>query len=185
MLDANEDAALASAQDALAAFGPQFEAAYLGGLRRKLGLATEREGDAALMQDLLARMAANRADFTLTFRGLCGAAAGPEGDATVRALFTDPGAYDDWAARWRARLADEPAAPAERAAAMRAVNPAIIPRNYLVEAALDAALQREDLEPFEKLLAALEHPFEDAPPNSPYATRPVPAGTAYQTFCGT
>ena len=185
LLDADEDAALASAQDALAAFGPQFEAAYLGGLRRKLGLATEREGDAALMQDLLARMAANRADFTLTFRGLCGAAAGPEGDATVRALFTDPSAYDDWAARWRTRLADEPATPATRTAAMRAVNPAIIPRNYLVEAALDAALQREDLEPFEKLLAALEHPFEDAPPNSPYATRPVPADTAYQTFCGT
>jgi len=185
LLDADEDAALASAQDALAAFGPQFEAAYFGGLRRKLGLATEREGDAALMQDLLARMAANRADFTLTFRGLCAAAAGPEGDAAVRGLFTDPGAYDDWAARWRTRLADESAAPAERAAAMRAVNPAIIPRNHLVEAALDAALQREDFGPFERLLAALEHPFKDLPASSPYAARPVSAGTAYQTFCGT
>ena len=185
LLDADEDAALASAQDALAAFGPQFEAAYLGGLRRKLGLATEREGDAALMKDLLARMAANRADFTLTFRGLCNAAAGPEGDAVVRGLFADPGAYDEWAARWRMRLADEPAAPAEHAAAMRAVNPAIIPRNHLVEAALGAALQHNDFGPFEELLAALEHPFEDVPASSPFATRPVSAGTAYQTFCGT
>ena len=80
---------------------PRFEAAYLGGLRRKLGLSAEREGDAALAQDLLRRMAENGADFTLTFRRLCDAAAGPEGDAAVRALFADPAAYDAWAARWR------------------------------------------------------------------------------------
>ena len=49
----NEEAALASANEALAAFGPQFEAAHAAGLRRKLGLFTEREGDAALAQDLL------------------------------------------------------------------------------------------------------------------------------------
>ena len=103
----------------------------------------------------------------------------------MRGLFADPGAYDEWAARWRMRLADEPAAPAEHAAAMRAVNPAIIPRNHLVEAALGAALQHNDFGPFEELLAALEHPFEDVPASSPFATRPVSAGTAYQTFCGT
>ncbi len=184
LLDADEDAALASAQEALAVFGPQFEAAYFGGLRRKLGLATAREGDAALMQDLLARMAANSADFTLTFRGLCSAAAGPEGDAAVRALFTDPGAYDEWAARWRTRLADEADVPAARAA-MRAANPAVIPRNHLVEAALDAAMHGADFGPFEALLAVLEQPYEDLPAGNPYAARPEPAGAAYQTFCGT
>ena len=87
----DEEAALASAQEALAAFDPQFEAARRAGLRRKLGLFTEREGDAALAEDLLERMAANRADFTLTFRRLCNAAAGPEGDEGVRELFADPG----------------------------------------------------------------------------------------------
>ena len=103
----NEEAALASAKEALGAFGPQFQAAYGAGLRRKLGLFTEREGDAELSQDLLTRMAANRADFTLTFRRLCDAAAGPEGDEGVRALFADPGAYDSWAAGWRRRLKEE------------------------------------------------------------------------------
>ncbi len=101
------EAGLASAHEALAAFGTQFEAAYLGGSRRKLGLLTEREGDAALGVDLLERMAANDADFTLTFRRLCDAAAGPEGDAGVRGLFADPGAYDLWAAGWRKRLVED------------------------------------------------------------------------------
>ena len=43
----DEDAAVASANEALLAFDPQFEAARLAGFRRKLGLGTEREGDAA------------------------------------------------------------------------------------------------------------------------------------------
>ncbi len=185
LLDTDETAAMTSAKEALSAFSPRFEAAYLGGLRRKAGLLTEREGDADLLQDLLTLMAANGADFTLTFRGLCAAAAGPEGDAAVRALFEDGGAYDGWAARWRERLAAEPSDPAARAGAMRAVNPAVIPRNYLVEAALEAALERGDLGPFEELLAALEHPYEDRPRFERYAAKPGQPERAYRTFCGT
>ena len=94
----------------------------------------------------------NAADFTLTFRRLCDAAAGRGADAAVRALFADPTAYDAWAARWRQRLAAGRRGPRTRAAAMRAVNPAFIPRNHVVEAALDAAVTREDFGPFEELL---------------------------------
>ena len=186
LLGERENAALAAAQEALAAFAPRFEAAYFGGLRRKIGLSTEREGDAALAQDLLARMAENGADFTLVFRRLCDAAAsGPEADGAVRALFTDPGAYDAWAGRWRERLAEELETPAARAAAMRAVNPAFIPRNHLVEAALKAAIEREDFGPFEDLLEVLSRPYEDRPGLERYAAPPAPEERVLQTFCGT
>ena len=103
LLDGDETAAT----DALAAFAPRFQAAYFAGLRRKIGLLTEREGDDELTQSLLKLMATDGADFTLTFRRLCDAAEGPAGDAAVRALFKDAGAYDAWAARWRVRLAAE------------------------------------------------------------------------------
>ena len=102
----SEESAVASANEALAAFEPQFKAARSAGLLRKLGLLTEREGDAALAEDLLECMAANRADFTLTFRRLCDTEA--ECDAGVRALFADPGDYDAWAAGWRRRLEGNP-----------------------------------------------------------------------------
>ena len=49
----DEEAAVEVAREALAAFEPRFQAAHLAGLRRKLGLSTEREGDAALARDLL------------------------------------------------------------------------------------------------------------------------------------
>ena len=48
------------AKEALSAFAPRFQAAYFGGLRRKIGLLTEQEGDDNLTQDLLKLMAADR-----------------------------------------------------------------------------------------------------------------------------
>ena len=158
----------------MAGFAPRFEAAHLGGLRRKLGLSTERQGDAALAKDLLERMAANGADYTLTFRLLCDAAAGLAGDAAVRKLFAEPDAYDSWAVGWRHRLDAEPGSPAARRSAMRSVNPAYIPRNHLVEAALQAAVTRQDFSRFEDLLAVLSHPYEDRPDQAHYAAPPRP-----------
>ena len=183
LLGDGQDAGQASAQEALATFGPRFEAAYFGGLRRKIGLATEQEGDTVLIQDLLACMA-GAADWTLTFRRLCAAAAGPEGDDAVRTLFADGGAYDGWAVRWRARLTAEAVPPQARADAMRRLNPAVIPRNHLVEAALAAALQ-DDLGPFEALLDATALPFEDRSGFEQYALPPTQVDPSYQTFCGT
>jgi serine/tyrosine/threonine adenylyltransferase len=177
------EAALAAAKESLTAFGPQFEAARAAGLRRKLGLVTEREGDAALAVDLLKRMAENRADFTLTFRRLCDAAEGLEGDEGVRELFVDPSAYDAWAAAWRHRLEEEPAAL--RAAAMRMANPAFIPRNHMVQAVLDAAIERQDFQPFEELLDVVSRPYEDRPGLERYATPARPEECVSQTFCGT
>ncbi len=181
----SEEAALGSAEEALAAFEPQFVAARSAGLNRKLGLFTERAGDAALAEDLLERMAANRADFTLTFRRLCDAAASPDGDGDVRAIFADPGAYDGWAAGWRRRLDEEPVSRDERAAAMRRTNPAFIPRNHMVEAALNAAVREQDFQPFEELLDVVSSPYEDRPDHEKYMTPARPEECVTQTFCGT
>jgi uncharacterized protein YdiU (UPF0061 family) len=181
----SEASAVAAANEALSTFEPQYQAARFAGLRRKLGLCTEREEDAALAEDLLQRMHANRADFTLTFRRLCDAAAAPEGDASVRSLFANPGAYDGWAAEWRRRLDSEPLDAQARAILMRSVNPAVIPRNHLVEAALDAANQRQDFQPFEELLDAVSRPYEERPGFERYTMPARPDEAVLQTFCGT
>ena len=185
LLAADEGAAVAEAESVLEGFSTQFEAAYHGGLCRKIGLADPREGDAALAGDLLKRMADNQADFTLTFRNLCAAAERPEADGAVRDLFVDPTAYDDWAARWRRRLAEEPRDGAETARAMRAANPAFIPRNHRVEAMIEAAIERDDFAPFERLLSVLARPYDDQPEAAAYAEPPADRGVGYRTFCGT
>jgi uncharacterized protein YdiU (UPF0061 family) len=129
-------------------------------------------------------MARGKADFTLTFRRLSDAAHGGTSE-TVRQLFFEPAAYDEWAARWRQRLAQEPQSPAERQAAMRAVNPAFIPRNHRIEAVIAAAVTDDDYAPFEQLLRVLAKPFEDQPTFAGYANPPAAHERVCQTFCGT
>src|SRR6185437_14008263 len=125
-----------------------------------------------------------QADFTLTFRRLSDTA-GDAGDDSIRAQFTDPTAFDEWTMRWRQRIADEPQSAQERQAAMRAVNPAFIPRNHRVEAVIRAAVDRDDYAPFEELLVVLSRPFEDQPAYADYQQPPQPHERVCQTFCGT
>ena len=174
----DQEKAIAQAQEILGEFVEKFTAAYQAGLRNKIGLFTMRDGDEALVQDLLDAMARNQADFTLSFRRLCEAALDPANDAGVRALFAEPPAYDEWAARWRQRASEEPHSPAERRAAMLSVNPAFIPRNHRVEAVIHYA-------PFEELLAVLSKPYQDQPQFADYAEPPQPDQRVLQTFCGT
>ena len=176
LLDDDKEAALASAHAALDAYPALFEAAYLEAFRRKLGLAQAHEDDAALIGDLLQRMAQQRADFTLTFRRLSEATAAED---PARALFADPGAFDGWATAWRARLAREGGLTPSRRQAMREANPAFIARNHRVQAALAGG------RPLDELLTVLAAPFDDHPGLEAYADPPRPEEVVHQTFCGT
>jgi serine/tyrosine/threonine adenylyltransferase len=185
LLDDDQDAAVGGAQAALAEFKPVFEQAYLDGFRRKLGLVGEDEEDAALISALLEAMALNRVDFTLFFRRLADAQAEGEGDEPLHSLFADPAAYHAWIGRWRSRLQRDGGDPAERRAAMRAANPAFIPRNHRVEAVIRAAVDREDFGPFNELVELLSRPFDDQPGFEHYVEPPKAEERVLATFCGT
>jgi uncharacterized protein YdiU (UPF0061 family) len=181
----DQEKAIAEAQEVLGAFGDNFNDAYKAGLRNKLGLFTEREHDQALAQALLDAMAKGNADFTLTFRRLSDAAEGAALDEQVRQLFDEPSGFDEWATQWRQRIARETQSPAERRAAMRAANPAFIPRNHRIEAVIQAAVANNDYALFEELLTVLAKPFDDQPAFATYADPPEPHERVCQTFCGT
>jgi uncharacterized protein YdiU (UPF0061 family) len=185
LLGGDTDAGIAEAEQSLDAYRPAFELAFLGGLRRKLGLLTERESDAELARDLLELMSANGADFTLTFRRLSEAASVQEECAGVRGLFADPSAYDEWERRWRQRLEQEPTDAATRRDAMLAANPAFIPRNHRVEAVIRAAVDEGDFAPFHELVTVLSNPFETQPAFARYEEPPAENERVLQTFCGT
>lgn len=140
--------------------------------RAKLGLSTARDGDTALIGELLSAMAENDADYTNTFRGLV--------DGTARDQFTDPAVFDRWAVRWETRLADEP----DPQAVMRAANPAFIPRNHRIEEMIQAALAG-DMAPFERLMQVLSQPYDDQPDAADLRKPPLPDEEVQATFCGT
>ncbi len=185
LLPGSAEAALETAQAAINRFPDLYREAWLGVMRRKLGLSTSAEGDAELIAGLLSTMEANEADFTLTFRRLSDhATPDAERQPKARDLFNKPSAFDAWAERWTARLADDPMAPAERQAMMHTANPRFIARNHRVEEAL-AAADEGDLKPLERLAKVLARPFDDQPDEASLAQPPRTNETVVQTFCGT
>ncbi len=176
----DEERAVALAVDALGGFRPQYSAAWSAGMRDKLGLRSAHDGGpdeavaTALVDDLLAQLVQSHVDHTSFYRALAAAA---RGDAEpARLLFLDLPAFDGWLERWRALGPD--------ADAMDRVNPLYVPRNHLVEEALDAGTDG-DLEPLTRLVEAVTSPYEERPGLERYA-EPAPQDFGrYQTFCGT
>ena len=138
-----------------------------------------------MVERFLELMFASHTDFTLGFRRLCRAAAGSEGDDEVRSLFADTGGFDSWVVEWRKRLKEEPNSPQERVQSMRVANPAFIPRNHLVEAALKAASEHQDYQPFEELLDVISCPYEERQDLERYTMPARAEERVTQTFCGT
>ena len=183
--EGSEEGAVASATEALATFATVYESSRRTGFRRKLGLTTEQDGDAALAEALLEIMAAGQADFTLTFRRLCHAAASPPQDAAVAALFRNPASFTAWAATWHRRLQQESVSSEERLTSMQQANPSVLPRNHFVQAAIEAAVDRQDFQPFEELLQAATQPYVSLPQFVRYTIPAREEECVHATFCGT
>jgi len=160
---------------ALAALEPYktvFLDALLAALRGKLGLRSARSEDRDLADDLLRLMAADRADFTITFRRLAGFDSSVGADNPgVRDLFIDRQAFDAWALRYGERLRAEASIDAERAARMNRVNPKFVLRNHLAETAIERA-RSGDFGEVQRLLKVLQQPFDEQPENEECASFP-------------
>lgn len=188
LLDPDDiEAAKTAAYDALAAYDSAFDRVWQAGLRHKIGLAddTAADGDADLTGRLLAIMAEQGADFTLTFRRLAEVdGRDPGHDGAVRQLFSAPEAFDAWARDWRARLARESRDDAARRAAMRAVNPAYVLRKHHVYAVYTSLLEGETGD-LDRLWRVLREPYADHPEMAAWARPPAAGERVRWTFCGT
>ena len=144
-------------------------------MKRKLGLFNGEADDEALIQELLEWMHKNKADFTNTFAGL--------GEAADQGSKPED-AFLQWHGKWQARLSRQPQSAEESARLRQSANPAFIPRNHLVEAAL-AAAQEGDLAVMERLLEILKAPYDHSKIAPEYRVPDPSGGTDYRTFCGT
>jgi len=182
LLHVDTDTAVAAATDVLQSFPGHFHVYWNRGMRAKLGLADGRRQDAALIDDLLALLHAQRVDFTSCFRALSSSVRGDP--APAQSLFAEPSSFDAWSERWRTHLSAQASAPRAVAQGMDRVNPAYIARNHQVEEAL-AAANAGDLQPFRRLLDVLAKPFDERPGLEDYAAPAPLSFGAYRTFCGT
>ncbi|MEC9403358.1 MAG: protein adenylyltransferase SelO family protein, partial [Pseudomonadota bacterium] len=178
--DLDKAVELASAE--LGRFPDIYRAAWLNGMRAKLGLVEETAEDQDLFETMLSVLQEQSVDYTLFFRHLSEAAVGEP--QKLRELFVDPTQIDGWLKRWMQRLESEGRAPADTRTAMNLVNPLYIPRNHKVEEALQSAETGEYFM-LNELLDVLKAPYEERTGFESYALPAPEAFGPYQTFCGT
>jgi uncharacterized protein YdiU (UPF0061 family) len=179
LIDTNQEKAIELARASLENFNGLYDNYWLSGMRKKLGLFNAEDADQALADSLLQLMQTHQADYIHAFRALCHGAFKPS------ALYQAP-EFRNWVGLWHARLSRQSQSGEESMQLMKSVNPTVIPRNHLVEDALQQAVYANDLSAFHALLAAISQPYVASDLNDPYQQAPQ-AGfdDAYKTFCGT
>lgn len=179
LLAPNEAEARKTGETVLEKFIPAFTEHYRHGLCRKIGLPAD-DDSFSLARRLLDLMRRSRTDFTNAFRALSDAQAAP---APFTALFATAEEIATWLNDWLERLDQTGSANTARQT-MRAANPAFIPRNHRIEAAIQAATAG-DFAPTDRLIEVLKRPFEDQPEHAEFASPPRPEERVTRTFCGT
>jgi uncharacterized protein YdiU (UPF0061 family) len=171
------------ALEALEIYKTAFPQALEQKMRAKLGLATAQDSDRELIDGLLKRMAADKADFSITFRRLAQFSTADDArNSTVRDMFMDREAFDVWATQYGTRLRAEGSIDAERALRMNRVNPKYVLRNHLAEVAIQRA-QAGDFSETQRLLKVLEQPFDEQPEHSAYADFPPEWAQSIEVSC--
>jgi len=175
------------AQAALSHYRAAFELEFKVRIRAKLGLRSAGGEDGHLFNRLFEVMHAGRVDFTLFFRNLSLLrSADTAGDASVRDLFVDRIAFDDWVTAYRERLRQEGTPDAGRAAAMNRVNPKYVLRNHLAEQAIAQARGDVDERSFRevaRLLKILSRPYDEQAEFEMYAALPPAWAAQLEVSC--
>jgi uncharacterized protein YdiU (UPF0061 family) len=184
LLGDEQEVAIKEAEAILLRFPDIYQGELEKGMRQKLGLLDTSDPAPDLLNKLTALLEAQALDYTTTMRGLSSLLRGDDG--AFRASLTDAEAFDAWAVDWLAQIDKQPEGRAGAADRMDQVNPRYIPRNHLVEEALSAAIENQDLTLFNRLLEVVSHPFDEHEGCDAY-TQPAPESftACYKTFCGT
>lgn len=175
----NQTEAIQRAEKCLHAFPTIYYSYWLKGMRAKLGLFTEETSDARLIDELLQWMHEAKVDYTNTFL-----------DLTFNCLshhsHYSTESFASWYTAWQKRLQQEGRSIDDVHQQMRTHNPAVIPRNHLVEEVIEAAVQRRDYEKLEQLLDVLSQPYAHTKEQQrEHYTTPPARTTPFRTFCGT
>jgi uncharacterized protein YdiU (UPF0061 family) len=172
-----------AAKAALDEYWDRFTVHYHRRMAHKIGFEALDDVALVLLEELLVQMNGSGADYTLVFRAL-GAVARDEVEspAALRDRFFDRARFDRWLADYRARLRSHALPDAERRAAMMAINPKFVLRNYLAQIAIEKAEQCDASE-IDRLLTVLRRPFDEQPEAAHYAAPPPDWADNIQVSC--
>ena len=180
LLHEDHDEAILLATDAVKSFSDEYAAQFRLVMSCKLGLQEEADPEAvdSLIEEWNRVLYECKLDWTSTHRALSDYLNENIRYEDFIALFQENVSIAAWLEQ-RSKLSKADCS------SMLQVNPIVIPRNHLVEEALDAASLNANFAPFDELLAVLQAPFTQ-PKNDKYTQAAPTAFTDdFVTYCGT
>ena len=173
LIDKNEKKSIEIAQNTLNDFSSLFKDEWLQMMRKKIGIEDQSDEDEELINNLVKWMQSKNPDFTNTFCNLMNY------EHANDEVFEDND-FDTWKKNWKKRVKSK-----EYLKTMININPVLIPRNYLVEEALNEAETNNKLDKFNDLNRAISSPYQLKNVHIKYLMTPNKTNIPYKTFCGT
>lgn len=170
IIHTDENKAIELAQGAINTYATIYDKAWRSGLAAKLGFKDRSEDIDRLAEEFLDLLQTTESDYTNSFHALM--------------RQTLPADFSAWQQRWQSLIDQQPGGLPEALNRMASVNPIVIPRNHLVQAALDEA-EQGSMTRFDELLKACATPYDIAHAASIYAKPPPENFGPYVTYCGT
>ncbi len=178
LIHSDAETSIKFAQQAIDVFDLLWKEKYYETMLNKLGIENKKPEDYALVDELLQLMQTQQLDYTNTFSALLF-----EIDFEENPLHKPE--LKAWLEKWRHRISENSNGFQTAKSIMQQYNPVFIPRNHLVEDALNKAVNG-DFSLYNSLLSVLKTPYSY---NENYHAYLMPPGVSfeksYQTFCGT
>ena len=184
LIDKDTEKATAKAQKVINNFPNKMGQAVMNVMCKKIGLDGTKTNSHETLTKLLKIMLDNKSDYTLTFLYLSDIIKG-KGDNLFKQQFLKPNQISNWLKEWKELIKDENLAKKAIALSMEGSNPVFIPRNHLVERAIEAAVESNDFSEMKTLLTILSKPYEEQSRYGEYMKPPKSHEVVHQTFCGT
>ncbi|WP_242602286.1 protein adenylyltransferase SelO [Legionella steigerwaltii] len=180
-----EDKAPQQLQEILDSFNALFSQYWNKKIREKLGLPDANTNSTELIKNFFGLLQEHKPDFTNTFRLMSQSIdCGRSQNDLVKALGNQPYS-EQWVSDWLNCLKQQNVDLLTIKTKMNQVNPAYIPRNHLVENAINAFIEDNDSTLLDALLAVLKNPFQQQKNTENLQCLPLPHERVHQTFCGT
>ena len=184
LIDKDTEKATAKAQKVINNFPNKMSEAVMSVMCKKIGLDSTKTNSQEALTKLLRIMLDNKSDYTLTFRYLSEIIKGKR-DSSFKQQFLEHNQISNWLKEWKELIKDQDLAKKEIVLSMESSNPVFIPRNHLVERAIEAAVENNDFSKMKTLLTILSKPYEEQSKYGEYMKPPKPLEVVHQTFCGT
>ena len=181
LIDENREKSVKQLTEVLQLTMPSYQEYFYRDIGKKLGLLNINNRNIELINSYLKILESDSIDFTLSFTDLSKVLIKEKNfDDSV---FSGVKNFENWYQNWIREITTKNTEIKKLAKDMNSINPCYIPRNHIIEKALNNA-NNNDMSEINKLLEIFKNPFENQDISEDYLT-PSNSESPYVTFCGT